>query len=185
MMRYFLGAMIVAGVASPAWPAQNAGSTNRAAAHPNAFGNNSNAPINVSSDNFIGNFQTKVGTYNGNVIVTQADNKLHADTVKVDVVAGKPSRLEASGHVVFVSSSGTATGDNGIYDLGPRTITLTGRVVLTKNKDVMRGTSLVVNMNTGESHLTAHGAPGNRVQGLFVQQPQSAAPGKPGGGVRQ
>jgi lipopolysaccharide export system protein LptA len=186
MMRCLMGAIVVVAIASLASAAQNEGGTSHAAGHANAFGNNSNAPINVSSDNFVGNFQTKVGTYNGNVIVTQADNKLHADTVKVDVVAGKPSRLEASGHVVFLSSSGTATGDNGIYDLGPRTITLTGHVVLTKNRDVMRGTSLVVDMKTGESHLTAHGVQGNRVQGLFVQQPQSsAAAGKSDGSVRQ
>jgi lipopolysaccharide export system protein LptA len=134
----------------------------------------SNAPINVSSDNFVGNFETKIGTYIGNVIVTQADDKLRADKVKVNVVDGKPSRFDATGNVVFVSSSGVATGDYGIYDLGPRTVTLTGHVVLTKDKDVMHGTALTVNMVTGESHLTAHGAPGNRVQGLFVQQPSSA-----------
>jgi lipopolysaccharide export system protein LptA len=156
------------------------------ASHAGAHAHNSNAPINVSSDTFEGNFQTKVGTYSGNVIVSQGDDKLRADTVKVDVVAGKPSRFEAAGHVVFISASGTATGDNGVYDLGPRTITLTGHVVLTKEKDVMRGTSLVVNMNTGQSRLIAHGAQGNRVQGLFVQQPQSgAAKGKPPGAVRQ
>jgi lipopolysaccharide export system protein LptA len=131
---------------------------------------NSNAPINVSSDNFAGNFETKVGTYSGNVIVTQADYKLRADKVNVKVVDGKPSRFDATGNVVFISTSGTATGDYGIYDLGPRTVTLTGHVVLTKDKDVMHGTALTVDMNTGESHLTAHGAPGGRVQGLFVQQ---------------
>lgn len=139
----------------------------------------SNAPINVSSDDFVGNFQTKVGTYMGNVIVTQADYKLRADRVKVNVVSGKPSRFEATGHVVFVSSSGTATGDEGVYDLVPRTITLTGHVVLTKEKDVMHGTRLTVNMATGESHLSAGGSTGGRVQGLFVQQP-SAKGGKTG-----
>lgn len=137
---------------------------------------NSNAPINVSSDNFAGNFETKVGTYSGNVIVTQAEYKLRADRVNVKVVDGKPSRFDATGNVVFISSSGTATGDYGVYDLGPRTVTLTGHVVLTKDKDVMHGTALTVDMNTGESHLTAHGAPGGRVQGLFVQQPQSKKP---------
>jgi len=147
---------------------------------------NSNAPINVSSDTFEGNFQTKVGTYSGNVVVTQGDDKLRADTVKVDVVAGKPDRFEAVGHVVFVSPSGTATGDNGVYELGPRTITLTGHVVLTKEKDVMRGTSLVVDMNTGQSRLIARGAQGNRVQGLFVQQPHSGADkNKPASDVQQ
>ena len=160
------------------------------AIHPGSRGtapaHNSNAPINVSSDTFEGNFQTKVGTYSGNVIVAQGDDKLRADKVKVEVVSGKPNRFEATGHVVFVSSSGTATGDNGIYDLGPRTITLTGHVVLTKDKDVMRGTSLVVDMNTGQSRLMARGAQGNRVQGLFVQQPHAgAASNKPAGSVQQ
>jgi lipopolysaccharide export system protein LptA len=143
----------------------------------------SNAPINVTSDNFVGNFETKVGTYIGNVIVTQADYKLRADQVRVNVVDNKPSRFDATGHVVFVSTSGTATGDNGVYDLGPRTVTLTGHVVLTKDKDVMHGTALTVNMVTGESHLTAKGAPGNRVQGLFVQQPSNPKTAKPAGGA--
>lgn len=142
----------------------------------------SDAPINVSSDNFVGNFATKVGTYIGNVIVTQADYKLRADQVRVNVVSGKPSRFDATGHVVFVSTSGTATGDNGVYNLGPRTVTLTGHVVLTKDKDVMHGTALTVNMATGESHLTAQGAPGGRVQGLFVQQPSTQGK-KPVGGA--
>ena len=127
-----------------------------------------NAPINVSSDNFEGDFETKVGTYTGNVVVTQADYKLRADKVRVEVVAGKPNRMTANGNVVFVSSSGTATGDTTIYDLGPGTVTMTGKVVLTKGKDVMRGTLLVINMNSGLAHLTAKGLPGGRVQSTFV-----------------
>jgi lipopolysaccharide export system protein LptA len=168
-------------LASPAFPfAANAAATGKPAAHADAANplgkRSSNAPINVSSDNFVGNFQTKIGTYIGNVIVTQADDKLRADKVQVTVLAGKPSRFDATGNVVFVSASGTATGDFGVYDLGPRTVTLTGHVVLTKDKDVMHGTALTVNLETGESHLTAHGSSGNRVQGLFVQQPQSKRP---------
>ncbi len=143
----------------------------------------SNAPINVSSDNFVGNFETKVGTYIGNVIVTQAEYKLRADQVKVNVANGKPSRFDATGHVVFVSASGTATGDTGTYDLGPRLVKLNGHVVLTKDKDVMHGTALTVNMVTGESHLTAQGSQGNRVQGLFVQQPSAQGSVKPARGT--
>jgi lipopolysaccharide export system protein LptA len=146
-----------------------------------SFGqHNANAPINVSSDNFVGDFATKIGTYTGNVVVTQADYKLRSDSLKVNVTDGKPNKFEAQGHVVFLSSSGTATGDTGIYDLGPRTVTLTGRVVLTKEKDVMRGTRLVVDMVTGKAHLPAAGAPGNRVQGLFIPPPQSTQPKNPG-----
>lgn len=182
MMRISVWAALFAVAALPPLVAAEVAGAD---AHADAPSHNTNAPINVSSDTFEGNFQTKVGTYSGNVIVSQGDDKLRADTVKVDVVAGKPNRFEAAGHVVFVSPSGTATGDNGIYDLGPRTITLTGHVVLTKEKDVMRGTSLVVDMNTGQSRLIARGAQGNRVQGLFVQQPQSGGKSKPAGSVRQ
>jgi lipopolysaccharide export system protein LptA len=135
-----------------------------------------NAPINVSSDTFVGDFQTKIGTYIGNVLVTQADYKLRANTVKVDVINGQPNKFFAEGRVVFDSPSGTAIGDHGVYDLTPpRTITLTGNVILTQQKDVMRGTVLVVNLVTGKAHLTAKAMPGNRVQSLFIPKPQPQA----------
>jgi lipopolysaccharide export system protein LptA len=142
----------------------------------NMGAHDSNAPINVSSDTFVGDFQTKLGTYSGNVVVTQADYKLRADRVKVAMVAGQPNKFFADGRVVFDSPSGTAIGDHGIYDLTPpRTMTLTGNVILTKQKDVMRGTILVVNLVTGLAHLTAKGMTGNRVQSLFIPKPQAGS----------
>lgn len=139
---------------------------------------------NVASDAFEGNFQTKVGIYSGNVIVTQDDCKLRSDKVVAAATTGKDiDRLTANGNVVFDSSSGTATGDNGIYDLTAKTITLTGKVILTKGKDVMRGTLLVVNLNTGLAHLTAKGMAGGRVQSTLVPadktQSESKKPPKP------
>ncbi|MGD0191647.1 MAG: LptA/OstA family protein [Rhizomicrobium sp.] len=132
-----------------------------------------NAPINVASDNFIGNFDTKEGTYIGNVVVVQADYHLRSDTLKVIMLNGQPNKFYADGKVVFESASGIATGDHGIYDLNPpRTLTMVGNVVLTKQKDVMRGTQLVVNLVTGDSHMTARGMPANRVQSLFIPKPQ-------------
>jgi lipopolysaccharide export system protein LptA len=180
----FVLALVLAGFVRPAWPATAPAPAAKSGLVTGQH--NSNAPINISSDNFVGDLQTRVGTYIGNVIVIQADDRLRADRLKVNVTAGKPDRFEATGNVVFVSASGTATGDNGIYELGPRTVTMTGHVVLTKNKDVMHGTMLVVNMVTGEAHLSARGAPGNRVQGLFIPPPQSSTPGaKPHPGAEQ
>jgi lipopolysaccharide export system protein LptA len=141
----------------------------------------SNAPINVSSENFVGDLATKIGTYLGNVLVIQGDMRMRADKVKVNVTQGKPTRIEAEGHVVVNAPNGTATGDNGVYDLTPRTITMTGHVVLTKEKDVMRGTRLVMDMNTNLAHLTAQGMQGNRVQGLFIPPPQQNANGTAAG----
>jgi lipopolysaccharide export system protein LptA len=139
----------------------------------------SKAPINVSSDAFEGDFETKVGTYTGNVIVIQTVCRLRADKVNVKIVQGKPDTIFADGNVVFVTPSGTATGDNGEYDLGasPPTITLRGHVVLTKEKNVMRGTNLVVNTDSGVAHMTSHGAQGDRVTSTL--QPTQKSDAKP------
>jgi lipopolysaccharide export system protein LptA len=136
---------------------------------------NTNVPIQVSADTFLADVNAKTGTYVGNVIVTQGDFKLRADKVKVIVVASKPQKIQATGNVVLATNSGNAQGDNGVYDVPPRTVTLTGHVVLTKDKNVMRGTTLTVNLVTGAAKLGAEGAgPGHgRVQGLFTPPPQS------------
>lgn len=138
----------------------------------------SNAPINVSADNFVGDLKTKVGTYIGNVIVVQGDFKLRADKVSVFEVNNKPDHINGYGNVLFISTSGNASGDTGVYDLNTKNITLDGKVILTKEKNVMRGTHLVMNMDTGKAHLTAKGAPGGRVQGVFTPPPKgkSATP---------
>jgi len=137
----------------------------------------SNAPISVSADNFSGDLETKVGVYSGNVLIAQGDFKLRADKVTILVAEGKPNRIEATGNIVFDAPNGTATGDTGVYDLGPRTVTLTGRVVLTKEKNIMRGTKLVINLATGKADLGAAGMPGGRVQGLFTPPPQTKGNG--------
>lgn len=145
-------------------------------------------PINVASDSFEGDMQTKVGTYLGNVVVVQATCKLRADKLIAEATSGNDlNRLTAVGNVVFNSTSGTALGDNGIYDLGTKTLTLTGKVVLTKGKDVMRGTRLVVDMNTDIAHMTAKGMPGGRVQSSFIPKQNgdgdgSSSKSKPAGG---
>jgi lipopolysaccharide export system protein LptA len=136
---------------------------------------------NVAADSFEGDFKTKVGIYRGNVVVTQANCRLRADKIVAEAVSGSKdiNRLTATGNVVFDSSSGTATGDNGVYELGPKTITFTGKVVLTKGKNVMRGTLLVVDLNSGLAHLTGKGLPGNRVQSVLVpEHTQSEKPPK-------
>ncbi|HVP85728.1 MAG TPA: lipopolysaccharide transport periplasmic protein LptA [Rhizomicrobium sp.] len=144
-----------------------------AANTPLDFGkHNADEPINVSADAFLADIKGKTGTYSGNVIVTQGNLRLRADKVRVNVIENKPDKIEATGHVVFDSSSGTAQGDVGVYDVGPRTITLNGHVVLAKDKNVMRGTTLVVNLVTGAATLQSKGANGGRVQGLFTPPPQ-------------
>ena len=134
-----------------------------------------NAPIEVSANSFEADMSAKTGTYVGNVVVKQGDMKLRADRVRVNVVNGKPDQIVANGNVVFDAPSGNAQGDTGVYDVRPRLITLTGKVLLTKQKNVMRGSKLVVNLVTGMAQLGAGGTTGGRVQGLFTPPPQSTS----------
>jgi len=137
----------------------------------------SNAPINISSDSFQADLNAKSGTYTGNVLITQGDMKLRANTVKLTTVNGKADKVTAVGNVVVDSpKSGIITGENGIYAIVPRTVVMTGNVVLKKGKDVMRGTQLTVNLTTGQAVLGG-GVKGQtqgngRVQGVFLPNSQ-------------
>jgi lipopolysaccharide export system protein LptA len=126
------------------------------------------APIEVSANSFQADINAKTGTYVGDVIVKQGDFRLRADKVRVNVVGGKPDRIFADGNVFFDAPNGNARGDGGVYDVRPRLITLTGHVVLTKAKNVMRGSKLTVNLATGVAQLGAGGTTGSRVQSLFA-----------------
>ena len=150
-----------------------------------------NQPIAISADRFVaeknptsGSGGQITGTYSGNVIVTQGDIKLRANTVRINVIGGKPDKIYANGGVVVQSASGNAQGDAGVYDVAPRLITLTGHVVLTKGANVMRGPQLTVNLVTGVAQLGGGGSRvnstlnpgtsgGGRVQGLFTPPPQT------------
>src|SRR5882672_2409620 len=132
----------------------------------------SNAPIAISSDSFQADLNSKLGTWSGNVIVTQADMKLRANTVRMSTVNGKADKVTATGNVVVDSpKSGIVTGENGVYSVVPRTVVMTGNVVMKKGKDVMRGMQLTVNLATGQAVLgggaKTPGVSGGRVQGVF------------------
>jgi lipopolysaccharide export system protein LptA len=170
MMRHSaILALAAAVLASPVLAANDFGLSKRDA----------NAPIQVSADRFDADFNAKSGVYSGNVIVVQGDFHLRSDKVRVNVIDGKPDKIFAYGNVVFSAPNGNAQGDNGVYDVAPRVITLTGRVILNKEKNVMRGTLLTVNLATGQAQLGAKGAQGGRVQGLFTPPPQANSTQKP------
>jgi lipopolysaccharide export system protein LptA len=165
--------------------AQAAPAANPIAANPISGRHDANQPIYFSADRFVaekeqsGAAGTINGTYIGNVVITQGEMRLRANTVRIAIIGGKPNKIYANGAVVVNSTSGTATGDNGVYDVTPRLITLTGHVVLTKEKNVMRGQMLTVNLVTGVANLGGGGGVsgtqgGGRVQGVFAPPPQSA-----------
>ena len=132
----------------------------------------SNQPINIAADSVTADLAAKTVAYSGNVIVTQGDIRMHADAMKVNTDQGKANTILANGKVVVDSpTSGTATGDAGVYDVSNHLITLTGRhVVLVHNQDISSGTKLTVNLVTNIATFVGDKSqPGNgRVQGVYT-----------------
>ena len=63
--------------------------------------------------------------------------------------------------MTVVSKDQNATGDLGVYDVKTKTITLTGNVVVSQGKNVLRGERVVVNTETGDARMESSG---NRVK---------------------
>ena len=88
-------------------------------------------------------------------------------------------RLEAKGSVVVTQMDQVVTGETAIFDTKANLITMTGGVVLTQCKNVLRGDRLKVDMTTGVSRVESDSG---KVQGMFDQGSQQdcgAAPGAP------
>jgi lipopolysaccharide export system protein LptA len=136
-----------------------------------------NAPITVSSDSFRADLTAKTGTYFGNVIVVQGDTKLRSNQLRITTLNGNADKIYASGNVVVDSPSGTATGESGVYSVGPRTVVMTGNVVLHRGKDVLTGSRGTFDMNTGQmvvnSGVKTPGATSTRVRTVFTPNSQS------------
>jgi lipopolysaccharide export system protein LptA len=193
MRRLLLIAALMLAVPCAALAAQSS------KAPPNAlqgFAQNRNQPVHIEAATLEVRDKDKVATFTGNVRVQQGDTAMrcksllvfyeqqkgkgHNDPPKGSMKTDAPGiggqqkikRLEARGSVVVTQKEETASGDLGIFDMATNTVTLTGHVVMTQGKNVLRGAKLVVDLATGVSRVESdkHG----RVQGLFL--PGGATP---------
>ena len=133
----------------------------------------------------------KIAVFSGNVVVKQGKTTMQTTELKVFYTGGaepkdgkepakdgdkdvktdqRVSKLEATGKVVVKAEGQTATGDWAIFEMASQEVTLGGVVVLSQGKNVLRGTQLVVNLETGQSKLVSEAPEGSsgRVQGLFI-----------------
>jgi lipopolysaccharide transport protein LptA len=136
------------------------------------------APIDVEADRLDVDDRAKEAVYKGEVFAKQGEftvrtAELHAlYTGQAGLADQKTSggqqqpaaqltRIEARGKVIVTSKAGhTATGDWANYDVKSNKVTVGGDVVLTQDKNVVRGTRLLIDMTTGESVLQNDPMPG-------------------------
>jgi len=123
----------------------------------------------------------------GNVFLRQDESRLRCDRLTVDFPpAGAADslgqdlsgaqRLECKGNVILLTPDQRARGDVGIYQAQGRTITLTGNVIVTDCRTVLRGGALVVYLDEDRTILR-RGPNGDRVQGVLDENPPGEASG--------
>jgi lipopolysaccharide export system protein LptA len=86
----------------------------------------------------------------------------------------KLSRVDAQGHVIVTNGADVGQSDYGVYNAQTGIVTLIGNAVITRDKDVIRGQSAVMDLNTNVSRMmpSTAGDPGKhqQVRGLFVRR---------------
>ena len=163
---------------------------------PNAlqgFSQNRDQPVHIEAATLEVRDKDKEATFSGNVNVVQGDTTMRCKSLVVFYEGGeggaksktlkaadpgpdgqqKIKRLEARGGVVVTQKEQTATGDLGLFDMKTNTVTLSGNVVMTQGRNVLRGERLVVDLTSGVSRVIRPIGNG-RVQGLF--QPGGSGP---------
>ena len=141
-------------------------------------GHDTEQPIEIVADNFTVDQDSKIATFEGQVVATQGNLTFRTETLRVfyETEKGKdePSiaRLDALGRFRMESPSEVAEGDWAIYDVKSRTITIAGHVTLRRNQSEISGDRLEIDLETGLSKF--NGAPFNpetmqtgRVKGRF------------------
>ena len=171
-------------------------------------GRDSNKPIEYAADHSEV-FREGRALLTGNVVLIQGDTRLKCDkltlyfnnkdqTAKSKSAGAKQAapaepagdvpnmgglyRYDAEGSVFASSPDETASGDKAVFEVDKKLITMTGNVVLTRGKNVLRGSKLVIETETGRSRLDPES--NGRVKGLFVPEDKADKPAKPQGGVK-
>jgi lipopolysaccharide export system protein LptA len=91
------------------------------------------------------------------------------------------SRVDAQGNVLVSTPTDTGRGDYGVYNADTGIVTLLGNVTISRGENTIRGQYAVVDLNNNVSRMlptvgTPSGPP-SRVEGLFVREEQTGAPG--------
>ncbi|MDR3507775.1 MAG: LptA/OstA family protein [Caulobacteraceae bacterium] len=154
----------------------------------------SHAPVDVTADQLEVQNAQCLAIWRGDAEALQETSRLRANTINIynKVTGGKAGgsscgpldRMEADGAVYYVTPSQVVKGDHAVYSADAKTIVVTGQVVAAQGKNVIAGTRLIINSDTGQatmvSDVKGRGQSG-RVRGVFYQDQtgQSTAPVPP------
>jgi lipopolysaccharide export system protein LptA len=151
-------------------------------------------PVDVTADQLEVQQGQCLANWSGNAEALQDTSRLRADSLKIynrqlggkagGQACGPLDRMEADGQVYYVTPTQVVKADHAVYTAGDTTIVMTGDVVAAQGKNVVAGSKLMINTNTGVATMvtgvTGRGAKG-RVRGVLY--PDQNASGSSGEGA--
>lgn len=115
-------------------------------------GHDSDAPIEVTSDQLNVDQTDGTAVFTGNVVVVQGAFRLTADRVEVEYTKTEPreiDRMLAFDNVVIVRGAEAAEGNEAVYTLADRVVVMTGDVLLTQEQSAISGDLLTIQLDDG------------------------------------
>lgn len=197
--EHCLAAMcVLAAIAFPVGPAQAQAPGGSLAT---SYSANADKPIDIESDALEVDDKKKLAIFKGNVSATQGDFNIRAKELQVtytaaaknDPAAPKPDaapagnavlpgggnadikQIDAKGKVLITTKDNqTTTSDWAVFEVKKQLVTIGGDVLLTQGTNTIKGTKLVIDLNTGLSRFDtsndkpgANGA-GERLKAIFT-----------------
>jgi lipopolysaccharide export system protein LptA len=166
------------------------------------IGNQSKSPIDITADQAEVVQSKCQAIWRGAAEALQDQSRLRADTITVSSQhktgaaakaqdpngqgsCGPTDRIEADGHVYYVTPEREARGDHAVYTQSNDQIVMTGDVIVVQGQNVARGDKLIIDVASKQatmvSDVTGLGKP-NRVRGVYFPDktaPAGGAPAKP------
>lgn len=146
----------------------------------------SDKPIEITADTLEVFQEQSQAVFTGNVEAVQGTILLKSSEMRVYYRGeggggdNQISRIDVNGNVFLKAPNETAQGDKGIYDVDKSVLHLMGNVLLTQDKNVIKGQQLVYDLKTGKSRIVSgnggassgdSSTGGNgRVKGVFFPQ---------------
>ncbi|MFI4974837.1 MAG: LptA/OstA family protein [Caulobacterales bacterium] len=156
----------------------------------------SRSPVDITADQEEVLTAKCVAIWRGSAEALQDTTRLRAEVITVyakaksassgsGVTCGGTDRIEAEGHVFYVTPTQTARADRAVYTADSDLLVLTGDVIVVQGKDVTHGDRLVIHVSTKQAQMDSavvgRGQPG-RVRGVFYPNQPAQAPTPPAGG---
>lgn len=129
-----------------------------AMAQQTAFGSgnvDSDAPVEVESDELKVNEADGTAEFIGNVVIVQGDMRLAAPRVLViyDTAGERISQMQATGGVTLVSGDDAAEAERADYDIDSGQVVMQGDVLVVQGESTLSGQRMVVNLESGDAQM--------------------------------